>query len=182
MADSTVKTFQQWRESRYDEEYSRDDVFGSKYLNLDEHSLPWTLKHSDCFVGYSRGNQSVEEFHFYPNSVEGQGEEVLDKVGQAIGNLQVLRKLSISVRNCHEDYEDSTNPDWEILAPILCYIRKKLSMDLDGERLFAAEESRSFARAIHGHPNITCFKYVCGMFPSEATSTSGIGRTFLSRT
>jgi hypothetical protein len=169
MADSNVETFQQWRESLNDEEYSRDDVFGSKYLNLDEHSLPWILKHADCFFSYSRGNQSVEEIHFYPYSVEGQDDEVWDKVGQAIGNLQALKKLRISIRNCHEDYEDSINLNWEILAHILSHIRKKLRIHLDGERLFAAEESRSFARAIHGHPTITCFKDNSGVFPYEAS-------------
>jgi hypothetical protein len=180
MGDSTRETSEILQQLWSPTNYTRADIFGSKILYLDEHSIPWILNHIDCFVGYSEGNQSIQEVRFYPYSVDRQDDEVWDKVGQALGNLQALEDLRISISSNHEDDKDSTNLNWEddkdstnlnweILAHILSHIRKKVSVFLDGERLFAAEEARSFARAIRGHNNITRFEDESGMFPYEAS-------------
>jgi hypothetical protein len=123
--------------------------------------------HIDSFVSQSRGNESVEKVVIYPYAFDGQDDEVWDKVGQA----------SISTHNYREgdkdeDGEDSPSPAWDILAHILSHMRQKIEVTLDnvyGEDLWDAEESRSFAAAIHGHPTITYFEDSSGIFPYETS-------------
>jgi hypothetical protein len=88
MGDSTRETSEILQQLRY--------MFGSESLFLDKDSIPWILNNIDCFVEYSEGNQSVQNVRFYPYSVDGQDDEVWDKVGQALGNLQALEDLRIS--------------------------------------------------------------------------------------
>jgi hypothetical protein len=132
MGDSTGETSEMLQQLRSSTNYIFAAMFGSEILYLDEESIPWILNNIDCFVGYSEGNQSVSEVRFYPYSVNGQDDEVWDKVGQALGNLQALEDLRISIHSNHEDDdeddEDSTNLNWEILAHILSHIRKKISV------------------------------------------------------
>jgi hypothetical protein len=45
--------------------------------------------------------------------------------------------------------------DWKILARILGHVRQRIAIDIYGYRAWDAEDSRSFAKAIHGHPTIT---------------------------
>jgi hypothetical protein len=78
-------------QSRRDAEVCARRLLEPSRLNLNEDSLPWILNHIDCFISQSRGNKSVEHVFLYPYSVDGHDDdcEVLDKVGQAIGNTQV---------------------------------------------------------------------------------------------
>ncbi len=62
-------------------------------------------------------------------------------------------------------------PDSEIIARILSHVRQKITLEVTShDSVWHAEESRSFARAIHGHPYITHF---CdrGMFPYQSLDT-----------
>jgi hypothetical protein len=173
MEDSISETSKQRRNRLKGEAYARDYIFGeNQVITLAALSHPWMVKHIDCFVSQSRGNESIGVVHIdlYSNA----GEEFWDKVGQAIGNLQALKTLRISTHGYNEDdddYEDLPSPDWEILARILSHIRQKVKVDLetdDDEYWWDAEESRSFARVIHGHPTITGFADSSGVFPYEA--------------
>jgi hypothetical protein len=125
MGDSTTETLElQCR--RKNEIYAREEILGdaNNYLSLHESSIPWILSHIDCFVSQSRDNRSVKHVSLYPYSVGEQDVEVWEKVGQAVGNLQALEKLDISIRNrtyaAGSDYsddddaedEDSLIPDW----------------------------------------------------------------------
>jgi hypothetical protein len=94
----------------------------------------------------------------FGRSGDGPDDKVWDKVGQAIGNLQALTKLRIYA--LHEDHEDRHFPstsDWEILTRILSQVRQKIEVEIAGIFAWCVEQSRGFARAIHGHPTITSF-------------------------
>jgi hypothetical protein len=112
---------------------------------------------------------------FYPYQVYGNDDddEVWYKVGQAIGNLQALKRIIIDNRfllhqyNNENEDEGLPTPRWEFLASILSQVRQKIEVDSTWIRAWDAEESRSFARAIHGHPTITSFDS-SGNFPRES--------------
>jgi hypothetical protein len=158
-------------------------IFELPMYNLNERSIPWILSHMDRFVRKSEYNESVEEVILFPYAFEpyawgeGQDDEKWDTIGQAIGNLQGLKKLLICVRANgeaeDEDYDnddDLPNPVWKVLARILSKVRQKIEVELtetynwDDEGI--VEESGLFARAIHGHPTITSF-IIDVNFPSE---------------
>jgi hypothetical protein len=63
------------------------------FLCLNERSLPRILKHVDCFLSQSRGNESVKCMYLCPSALTGHGDCVWEKFGQAIGNLQGLEML-----------------------------------------------------------------------------------------
>jgi hypothetical protein len=103
---------------------------------------------------------------FYRFSVGGQDDDAWDKVGQAIGNLQALKSLSISSYDGFDDDDDSDddydqvvlNPDWKILARILSHVRQNIGINLDVNVLDVEEvQMLTLARAIRGHPTITNF-------------------------
>jgi hypothetical protein len=111
------------RNRRDAEQYARW-LLGRNYLILGENSIPWILAHIDFFVSESsQGNERVKEIVLYPHAFIRNDDDVWDKLGQAIGNLQALEKLCI-VNKCYDDNdkdsddEDSPNPDWGILARI----------------------------------------------------------------
>jgi hypothetical protein len=113
--------------------------------------MTWILNHIDCFVSQSRGNAVVV---FYPFAVDGQDDEVWDKVGEAIGNLQVLKSLGISTYDSddydYDEYEQLVlNSKWEILARILSHVRQNVGINLD-EHDLAVEELQmlTLARAL----------------------------------
>jgi hypothetical protein len=62
-------------------------------------------------------------------------DEIWDKVGQPIGNLEALERLRIAAHNYlgndNED-EDSPNPACERLARILSHVRQKFTVELLG--------------------------------------------------
>jgi hypothetical protein len=179
MEDSISETLKQRCNRLKGEAYARDHIFGEnrvRVLSLAELPHPWMLKHIDCFVSQSRRNVTIEEVHIYPYSNDGEDHAFMDKVGQAIGNLRALKTLRICLFSYSEgdyyDEEDPPSPNWDILAHILSHIRQKVKVDLDDDNdhhLWDAEESQSFARAIHGHPTITCFADSTGVFPYEAS-------------
>jgi hypothetical protein len=138
---------------------------------MDHDEMNWIFNHIDYFVRQSRGNKNVNRVDFYPYLFDGQGDEVWDKVAHAIGNLQGLETLNISDKR--EDYEDENLPtiDWEILTRILSQVRQKIELSLTYVEKWDSEESRLFARAIHGHPTITSFEDGSaspGNFPYES--------------
>jgi hypothetical protein len=150
---------------------------------LNEYSISWILNHIDCFVSQSRGNKSVTRVRLFPYASNGQNDEVWDKVGQAIGNLQSLENLEMC---CHDNYDDMGNEsdypeeedddevvlihDWKILERILRHVRQSVTVNINDSRLRTLEEVQPLARAIRGHPTITSF-VDRGMFPYESLDT-----------
>jgi hypothetical protein len=132
---------------------------------LDDDTVPWILNHIDCFVSQSQGNESVENVRFFPYAVYGRDDGGWDKVGQAIGNLKALKRLSIASLDYGEDGEAIV--DWKIVACILRHVRQRITIDTTEVLAWAAEESGLFVRAIHGHPTITSFE-VSRHFPHES--------------
>jgi hypothetical protein len=124
--------------------------------------MHWILNHIDCFDRQARLNESIEEVLFYGYSGDCQDDQVWDKVGQAIGNLQALKRLHIWGGN-----GELPTSDWEILGRILSQVRQKIKVDLNKILYWGAEQSRLFALAIHGHPTITRF-YGGEGFPYES--------------
>jgi hypothetical protein len=139
-------------------------------LYLAEDSIPRILNNIDCFVSQSRGNNTVKVLALYPYAFNFQDDAVWDKVGQAVGNLQKLKRLFIGTRNYHQEDENSPKPDWEIVARILSHVRQRIALDVTNIPGWHAEDCRSFARAIHGHPTITYFEG-SGRFPFESVDT-----------
>jgi hypothetical protein len=160
----------------YDSETIKRLFCENTVINLADFPHNWMLKHIDCFVSQSRGNECIEGLDFNLSLNDGENDEFWDKVGQAIGNLQALKTVRISTHCDTGDYDafaEPPSPDWEILERILSHIRQKVELELhndDDEFWWNVEESRSFARVIHGHPTITCFTDISagGMFPYEA--------------
>jgi hypothetical protein len=167
MTDSSEKVLEA-QNRRNNEAYARDRLLGSPGLSLDELSLTWILKHIDCFVSQSRGNESVKNLWLFPHAFSEfsrHGDSVWDKFGEAIGNLQALDALHIYLspsRNYPYGYEDLPIPDWEILTRILSHVRKRIKLCVEPRGVCASvwrvEDSQSFARAIRGHPTITSFE------------------------
>jgi hypothetical protein len=136
---------------------------GHLFLSTSPDSIPWIMNHIDHFVSHSRGNDSVTEMHLSPQDLYGHDDVVWDKLGQAVGNLQALERLRIYT----PEYLDVRSPEWERnLACILSHVRQRITLidtlyeDEEGEHVLAwrAEDIRSFARAIHGHPTIIRFE------------------------
>jgi hypothetical protein len=183
MGDRSTEAFE-LQEIGDPEEYSFHQLLGDGELHLDEDIIPSIVNHIDCFVSQSRGNMSVENVVLYPYSVNGRDEDLWEKVGQAVGNLQSLEILRISTRNYDSGNYDSGNydsdnydsdnydsdnydsevedsevePIWEILASILKYVRRRIELSFFDEVSWDAEESRLMARAIQGHPSICSFQ------------------------
>jgi hypothetical protein len=171
MGDHTTETLDQLQHAR-----GRYLCCG-RFLILDENAINWILNHIDCFVSRSRGNESIKEVNLCPHMFNGHDDEVWDKFGHAIGNLQALERLSISSYNYNDDdnnYVDEVEvmpiPDWERLARILSHVRQEVSVVLDDgdDSRWAVEEVQALARAIRGHPTITSFDS-CSAFPREAS-------------
>jgi hypothetical protein len=159
-------TLQQFQNRR--DEQSARELLEEEYLHLDEEAMHWILNHIDCFVSLSRGNKVVKFVYFQLHSLKSLDDEVWDKVGQAIGNLQALESLQISNHKFHDDDEVVPIPDWDRLACILSHIRQKVELNLcndeddddeddDDDELWAVGEVHGLARAIRGHPTITSF-------------------------
>jgi hypothetical protein len=128
MVDYISETSVEQLQNRLDDEkYARDRFLGGSDLDLVEESMHWIVNHIDCFVSQSRGNRTVTDMICYPYARHGYDEEVWDKVGQAIGNLQALEGLQISIHKFHDDDDDDDEvvpiPDWDRLACILRRIR-----------------------------------------------------------
>jgi hypothetical protein len=174
MGDHNTETLQ-LRNRR--DEHLADELLQRTSLHLNAASIPLILNHIDYFVSQSRGNESIGAVHLWLYDINGHNNEVWHKVGQAIGNLQALKRLHIC--NSHDADEEVPIPNWERLARILSHVRQKIevklvnSYDEDDDTIFLAwraEESRSLARAIRGHPTIRSFD--ChNNFPHEATDT-----------
>jgi hypothetical protein len=142
------------------ETYARDNLLGRHHLNLNYNSVTWILNHIDCFVSQSRGNESVNTVSLNPCAFDGRDDEVWDKVGRAIGNLQSLDEVSIRMSDRDADYDDDEAVpilEWETLARILSHVRQSIKLTVEYWSAWREEDLRSFARAIRGHPTITRF-------------------------
>jgi hypothetical protein len=180
MDDRTSETLQ-LQKCQDDEAYARDYILGGQdLLHLDNDTIPWILNHTDCFVNQCRVNESVKRVELCPHAFNGHDDGIGDKVGQAIGNLQSLELLHISTYDFASDSSDEDEdtvvpplpvPDWEILARILSHVRQRITLTVTPHvSAWRAENSRSFPRAIHGHPTITSFEGG-GMYPYESLRT-----------
>jgi hypothetical protein len=165
---STAALKQLWK--REDERFARKLLVMQEYLELNGgDTFHWILNHIDCFVSQSRGNNGVETVTFDVYALYGQDDEVWDKVGQAIGNLQKLKRLGISNNRDHYDDDDEVAFfGWERLARILSHVRQKVAVKLFNHNdndyyieMWSVEEVQGLARAIRGHPTITSFDGDC---------------------
>jgi hypothetical protein len=74
-----------------EEKYAREQLLGASFLHLDMSTISWILNHIDWFVSQSRGNKSVALVKFCPHTpFSGHNDDVWEKFGQVIGNLQAL--------------------------------------------------------------------------------------------
>jgi hypothetical protein len=156
------ETLQQFLDRQSREKFARQFIFGGQRVTLDGISIAWILNNIDCFVSQSRDNESVEEVYLYPYEFNGNDDEVWDKVGQALGNLQALNGVYIYT------HEDLPKPNWERLARILSRIRQKVRITLDDTDIWDVEEVQALAQAIRGHPTITSFFSSNHIFPYES--------------
>jgi hypothetical protein len=138
-------------------------------LNDEDDSIPWILNHIDYFVSQSRGNETIQRVCLPPDVLlVSQDIELWDKLGQALGNLQALERFHLDAYDYDgNDEKDLPIPHWEILTRILSHVRQRIILT-DAVSAWRAENARSFARAISGHPTITCFESDT-MFPYEAS-------------
>jgi hypothetical protein len=166
-------------QNQTDEEVHCDQLLNVHHLHLGEHedSIPWILNHIDYFVSQCRGNDIVTEMHLVPSALNSYDEEVWDKVGRAVGNLQALEKIYMYTPKDHDENEVVPIRNWEKnLACILSRVRQRITLtatpygdECQGHvpvSVWRAEDIRSFARAIHGHPTIIRFEGD-EMFPHE---------------
>jgi hypothetical protein len=173
MGDYTTDTLQLLE--RQDEQYARE-LLEPSCLYWDEDSMKWILNHIDCFVSQSRGNCSVENVILYPNALNGHDDDddIWDKVGQAIGNLQALNALNISNGSNEYEYDDDDevvpNPGWGELDRILSHMRQTVDLVLNNADPWTVREEQALARAIRGHPTITRFDSGNSL-PHEASDT-----------
>jgi hypothetical protein len=120
------------------------------YLDLNCDALVLIGNYIDGLVSQSRGNESIEEVSFY---LYGRpcdlGDDFWDKIGQVVGNLRALKRLKISTRPLDND-DDEVIFNSEILACIMSHVRQNVTVDVTRVSAWDAEESRLFARAIHG--------------------------------
>jgi hypothetical protein len=142
--------------NKHDDLCVRDRLLGGHRLTLDEDSMPWILDHIDCFDREARLDESIKDVCFYGYSGDDQDDEIWDKLGQAIGNLQALEKLLICIS--YDEDADLSTSDWEILGRILRHVRQKIEVTINKIGYWDAEQCRLFAQAIHGHPTITSFE------------------------
>jgi hypothetical protein len=153
----------QQSERRCDRLLYEEDIFVCQDL------IPWILNHIDRFVSQSRGNESVHTVYLFPHAFKGHDDEVWDKVGQAVGSLQALRRLYICNHNSIDDDEVVPILNWERVARILSHVRQRIKISVISDAsAWHAEYSRSLARAIHGYPTITCFEDANGKLPYES--------------
>jgi hypothetical protein len=184
MGDHSTETME-LQSRRNNEAFARDRLLSVTFLhldNIDRTSIPWILNHIDCFVSQSLGNKKVKHVHFnlHASLFNGHDDDVLNKVGQAVGNLQALKALHICSHNYDDEVDsdeddededaDSPSIDWEIIARILRHVRQNVTVTIKYGRLRLIEGMQPFVRAICGHPTITGFEDN-GMFPHESLET-----------
>jgi hypothetical protein len=165
MGYHTTATFRQIHSRQDYEADARDEVLRGHHLDLHEDSIPRILHHIDCFARQCRGNEFITEVSLHPYAYYGQGDDVWEKVGQAVGNLQSLKSLFITTR----DRTNGATPGWGEgeLTCILSRVRQDVRVELTNTYRWSIGEVKAFARAIHGHPTITSFTS-CYNLRSEA--------------
>jgi hypothetical protein len=140
--------------------FNASRLLEQRILLLNVNSLDLILNDIDCFVSESRGNESVEDVIFYPHTFNDQDDDLWDKLGQALGNLQALESLCITNENYDGDHDDPpVHSDWrELAARILSQLRQNVTVEVDSEHLWYAGEVQALAHAIRGHPTIIGFR------------------------
>jgi hypothetical protein len=183
MSDHTTETPYQLMKRSYERIYIRGHTFVSSDLFLGGESMHLILYHIDLFVSLSRGNNIVKNVYLSPYTFYGQDDEVWNKVGQAIGNLEALETVSFSNYDNPRIYDGDDDqvvptPDWRELALILSHIRQPVKAAVgsgsissnDDNNVWSVGEVQALARAIHGHPAITSFGSGDNL-PYEASDT-----------
>jgi hypothetical protein len=135
-------------------------VHASIYIDLDDNILPMFLKHVDYFVEESQGNSTVQTLYLRLPTLIGHDDNVCDKLGQAVGNLQGLKSILISTYSTrNRTYGQGVPiPAWEKLARILSRLQQRVGIELyDNSDVWTVGDVRAFARVIRGHPMITHF-------------------------
>jgi hypothetical protein len=174
----TLSDLQKNHQMEEEVEVRCDQLLNVQHLTLNNNadSIPWIMNHIEHFVSHSRGNDSVTEMHLSPQDLYGHDDVVWDKLGQAVGNLQALERLCMCTPVYYDDDEVVPIPEWERnLACILSGVRQRITLintlyhdeDEDNISAWRADDIRSFARAIHGHPTIIRFEGGEG-FPYES--------------
>jgi hypothetical protein len=130
-----------------DKQFIREDLRGRCIIVLDmSYDFSGMLAQVNSFVALSQGNNTIGYVKLFPfYDVHHYELWVWDKVGQGVGNLKSLQRLTIGV----------DGPDWEILARILPHIQNKIELHIVSMRTEGTEDKmRTFARAIQGYPTI----------------------------
>jgi hypothetical protein len=160
-------------QKRLEELYVRG-LLDSSYISLnDNNKVGRILNHIDCFVEESQGNSRVQQLYLRLSALNGHDDNVWDKLGQAVGNLQGLKILIISTLCTHSRTFDFVVPipAWEKLALILSRVQQKVSIDLyDRSDVWTVGDVRAFARVIRGQPMITRFESG-KLLPAESLDT-----------
>jgi hypothetical protein len=145
-----------------------DMLLGRRFLDLNVCSIRCILNQIDYFVSQCQVNEIVEGAYLCHYVFYGEDDGAWKKIGQAFGNLQELREITIETpyeSHDHDDCDDQVlpspdwaSPDWEILARILSQVRQKVQVTIaDSDKVWLLEEVRTLARAIRAHPTITRF-------------------------
>jgi hypothetical protein len=149
---------------KYHEKQIRNELNGSYMRITEEESC--MFDNIDSFLALSRENTSVREVELYPSDSRPGNYEFWDKVGQIVGNLMELKEINIhflpySVDD-NNDGDEAHIPVWEIIARILTYVQRKISLYPAEVYHPEVEQIRCLARVIHGHPMISGFTFPAG--------------------
>jgi hypothetical protein len=120
-------------------------------ISLGRNHEPWIFADIDSFVNLTRGNDCIKMVFIAPYTVVDDGDdELLDKLGQGVGNLTALENIFCSLE------PPSAATSREVLARLLRHVRHNIKLHINlcrGEAF--AEEVEAFASAIRGHRTIT---------------------------
>jgi hypothetical protein len=136
-----------------EEEQIRDEL--SREHMIIAKGAPFNI---NSFVALSRENTSVHIVELYPFDSDAGNYEFWGNMGQIVGNLMELQTINIHFLPYSEsdDGNEAPSPDWEILARILRYLRRKVTLcSITDFYQPEVEEIQGLGRVIHGHPMIS---------------------------
>jgi hypothetical protein len=123
-------------------------------ISVGRNHEPWIFADIDSFVNLTRGNDCIKMVFIAPYTVDvdvdNEDDELLDKLGQGVGNLTALENIFCSLA------PPSAATSREVLTRLLSHVRQNIKLHvylLRGEAF--AEEVEAFASAIRGHLMIT---------------------------
>jgi hypothetical protein len=122
-------------------------------IAVGRHHEPWIFANIDSFVNLTRGNDRIQMVFIAPYTVDddfNNDDELLDKLGQGVGNFTALENLYCSLE------PPSAATSREVLTRLLSHVRQNIKLHINLSRGEAfAEEVEAFASAIRGHRTIT---------------------------